>query len=205
MFINGTIIGGLQTPPTAWSLAIVSASIYEAAVKSEANSLAFQQIAVSCAAHNVLTWIFHGTRMYPYIDNALKTIQTQVLETATPFNRTEAISIGRHAALQVVISRTDDGISDFVDYEFGPPVPGVYQLTARDYYLPPDDPQVPFVKLFAIREPATAYLAPQPPSVNDTAYENYLSYIKAIGGANSTTRTQEQTDIALFWRESAPM
>ena len=179
--------------------------MYNAAVKSQNKSLDFQQIVVSYAAHNALIWIFHGTRLYPYIDQALKTIKTQILATAGPFNPTEAILAGCHAAHEVVTSRTDDGINNFVDYTFGPPVPGVYQLTINGYGLPPDGPQVPFVNMFATGKPATAYLATPPPSVNDTSYESFLAYTKSIGASDSTSRTQEQTDIALFWRESGPM
>jgi hypothetical protein len=179
--------------------------MYNAAVESKNKSLDFQQIAVSNAAHNTLTWIFHGTRLYPYIDQALKAIQTQILATAGPLNLTEAILTGRRAAREVVISRADDGLNNFVDYTFGPPAPGVYQLTINGYGLPPDDPQVPFVSMFATGKPATAYLAPQPPSVNGTSYEGCLAQVKAIGASDSTSRTQEQTNIALFWRESAPM
>ena len=179
--------------------------MYNAAVKSQDKSIDFQQIAVSYAAHNVLTWICHGTRLYPYIDQALKTMQTRILATAGPFNSTEAILAGRQAAREVVISRSDDGSNDFVDYTFGPPVPGVYQLTTNGYGLPPDDPQTPLVRMFATGKPATTYLAPQPPSVDSASYESFLAYVKAIGGSNSTSRTQDQTNIALFWRESAPM
>jgi len=123
LFINGTIIGGLQTPPTAWTFAVTSASIYNAAVKSQSESLDYQQIAVSYAAHNALTWIFHGSRLYPYIDHALKTIQTQILATAGLLNTTEAISIGNSAAHEVITARADDGMNHFVDYTFGPAVP----------------------------------------------------------------------------------
>jgi hypothetical protein len=112
---------------------------------------------------------------------------------------------GRHAAREVVTLRADDGINNFVDYTFGPPVPGVYQLTINNYGLPPDDPQVLFVKMFTTGKPAMTYLAPQPPSINGTSYESFLAHVKTIGASNSTSRTQEQTDIALFWRESAPM
>jgi hypothetical protein len=180
--------------------------MYNAAVESQNKSLDYQQIAVSNAAHNALTWIFHGTRLYPYIDQALKTIQTQILATAGPLNLTEAALAGRQAAREVVISRAgDDGLNNFVDYTFGPPIPGVYQLTISGYGLPPDDPQVPFDNMFATGKPATTYLAPPPPSVNSTSYESFLAYVKAIGASDSTSRTQEQTNIALFWRESAPM
>jgi len=78
--------------------------------------LDFQQIAVSHAAHNALIWIFHGSRLYPYIDQALRTIQNQILTAASPFNSTEAILAGRHAAREVIAARADDGINDFVDY-----------------------------------------------------------------------------------------
>jgi hypothetical protein len=180
--------------------------MYNAAVESHNTSLDFQQIAVSHAAHNTLTWIFHGTRLYPYIDQALKAIQTNILATAGPFNQTEATLAGRRAAREIIISRAgDDGMNDFVDYTFGPPVPGVYQPTSSGYYLPPDGPQIPFENMFATGKPPMAYLAPQPPSVNSTSYESFLAYAKAIGAFDSTNRTQEQTNIALFWRESAPM
>jgi hypothetical protein len=179
--------------------------MYKATLKSEAESLQFQQIAVSHAAHNALAWIFHGTRLYPFIDNALKTIQTQIVASGGSVNQTQAVTTGRLAALEEVTSRTDDGINNFVDYEYSPPVPGIYQVTTKDYSFPPDDPQIPFVKFFAIQKPAMDYIAPPPPSVHDASYEGYLAYTKAVGGANSTIRTQEETDIALFWRESAPM
>ena len=179
--------------------------MYGAAVQSQNKSLDFQQIAVSYAAHNALTWIFHGTRLYSYIDQALKNIQTEIMATAGSFNLTQAILVGRNATRGVIALRDDDGINNFVDYSFGPPVPGVYQLTLNGYGLPPDDSQAPFISMFATGKPATAYLAPPPPSVNDTSYESLLTHVKTIGGANSTVRTKEQTDIALFWRESAPM
>jgi hypothetical protein len=183
--------------------------MYKAAVNTESQSLEFQQIAVSHAAHNALTWIFHGTRLYPLIDGAMKTVQTQILATrstsGSAFDQKEAVTIGRRAALEVTSSCTDNGINDFVDYQYGPPDPGVYQVTTSNYTFPPDDPQIPFVKLFGIRKPATAYLAPPPPSVENASYEGYLTYVKAIGAVDSTNRTQDQTEIALFWRESAPM
>jgi hypothetical protein len=179
--------------------------MYNAAVESQDKCLDFQQIAVSHAAHNALTWVFHGSRLYPYIDQALRTIQNQILVTAAPFSSTDAILAGHKAAREVITSRADDGINNFVDYTFGPPVPGVYQLTLDNYGLPPDGPQVPSMNMFANSKPATSYLAAPPPSVNSTGYESFLAYVKAIGRFDSTTRTPDQTDIALFWRESAPM
>lgn len=179
--------------------------MYNAATKAEAKSLEFQQVAISYAAHNSLAWVFHGTRLYPILDDALKTIQTQILGSKNSSGYSEAMSIGRRAAQQETASRANDGFNDFVDYTYGSPAPGVYQVTMKNYNYPPDNPQVPYVDLFAIRKSAMAYLAPAPPSVKDASYEGYLNYTKAVGRVDSTIRTQDQKDISLFWRESAPM
>jgi hypothetical protein len=207
IFLNETLgiqQRGLQTPATCWNFAIVSATMYNAAVKTEDESLSYQQVAVSYAAHNALTWLFHGARWSPYVDNALKMIQTAILASGDAVNINEAGTAGQNAANEVFVSRSTDGLDNFVDYKFGPEIPGVYQLTLSGYGLPPDGPQIPYVKLFSNSKLASSYLAPLPPSVNDSSYESYLTYVKAIGSANSTTRTPDQTDIALFWREGAP-
>ncbi|KAE9371834.1 acid phosphatase/Vanadium-dependent haloperoxidase [Stipitochalara longipes BDJ] len=208
MFINGTLgtlSTGLQTPTTCWCLAVTSASMYNAAVNSEDETLDFQQLAVSHAAHNTLTWIFQGARLSPYIDQTLQTIQNQILGSNSSFDMDEAILTGRSSALEVIESRSKDGLNDFAAYTYGPTDPGIYQLTLTGYGLPPDGPQIPYVRLFSNSKPASAYLAPPHPSLDDPAYEDFLAYVKSTGFANSTTRTSDQTDIALFWRESAPI
>ena len=206
MFINGTIgtlNTGLQTPTVCWALAVTSASMYNAAANNQYESLDFQQLAVSHAAHDTLTWIFQGARLSPYIDQALQTIQIQISLTNSSID--DAVSGGRRAALEVIEARSSDGLNNFVPYTFGPATPGIYQLTLTGYGLPPDGPQVPYVRLFSNSKPASNYLAPPHPSLDDPAYEGFLAYVKSIGFVNSTTRTFDQTDNALFWEESAPM
>jgi len=208
MFINGTIgplVGGLQTPSTCWVLAVTSASMYNAAVKSENENVYYQQIAVSHAAHGALTWIFQGARLSPYIDDALKNIQYEIMDAGASVDVANASSTGSSAASEVITTRTNDGMTAYVDYTFGPAKPGIYELTNTGYGLPPDGPQVPFVRMFSNSKPPTTYLAPAPPQVTDSSYEQYLAAVKSIGFVHSTTRTQDQTNIALFWEESAPM
>lgn len=177
--------------------------MYNAAEQTEHQTFEYQQVAVSHAAHNSLGWIFHGYRLSPYIDQALKTVQSQIYTTGTSY--AGAISAGQAAAKAVITARADDGLNNFVDYTYGPANPGIYQLTLTGYGLPPDGPQVPYVRLFANNKAASSYLAPAPPQVTDSTYEAYLNYSKAIGAVGSTSRTPDQTDIALFWREGAPM
>jgi hypothetical protein len=179
--------------------------MYHAAEATEHQSLNYQQVAVSHAAHNSLGWIFHGYRLSPYIDNVLKIIQTDILASGGFINLANAISDGQQAAKAVITARSDDGLNNFIDYAFGPVNPGIYQLTLTGYGLPPDGPQVPYMRMFANHKAASSYLAPVPPQVTDNTYEAYLEYSKDIGSVNSTLRTPDQTDIALFWREGAPM
>ncbi len=41
ILVNGTVIGGLQSPPSGWFEAIVQAAVYSAALKSKRESLEF--------------------------------------------------------------------------------------------------------------------------------------------------------------------
>ncbi len=96
---NGTLIGGLQSPPSAWLGAVVQAAIYNAAVQTQHESLAFQQLAVSHAAHNSLNWLFHGTRQYASDDAALASVLGAIGINASSTDGLNAGRIGRSAAL----------------------------------------------------------------------------------------------------------
>jgi hypothetical protein len=204
ILVNGTIIGGLQSPPSAWFGAIVQGAIYLAAVKSQHQDLAFQQLAVSHAAHDTLDWTFHGTRLYASIDAALKAVLDPIGINATSSAGRHATQIGREAAARVVSKRSNDRINHFVDYVYGPKLPGVYQQTPGGNPLP-DTPQARFVRLFGGVTNVTHFRAAPPPSINDSDYESFLLYVKGQGEQNSTVRTPFDTDTAYFWRESAPM
>ena len=104
-------------------------AVYLAADKSSSESLAFQQLAVSHAAHDTLLWVFHGTRLYATIYSKLKAILPAIGLDADSEEGAEAIRVGRSAAKAALIARADDGINDFVDYTQQPAEPGVYQAT----------------------------------------------------------------------------
>lgn len=203
ILVNGSIIGGLQSPPSAWTPAIVQGAQYLAALKSRNHSLSFQQLAVSHAAHNTLSWIFHGTRNYASTDKSLKSILGSIgLDPASDEGR-KAVNIGRQAAKTAISKRADDGTNDFFDYVYGPPNPGVYQATPGGSPLP-DTPQAQFVKLFAAVGNVTQFSLPPPPDPTKAGYQDYLLYVKTQGEANSTVRKAYDTDTAYFWRESSP-
>jgi len=63
-------------------------------------------------------------------------------------------------------------------------------------------PEWGYVKPFAIKK-GTQYRPPAPPALDSAAYSNALNEVKKLGGRNSKDRTDEQTQIALFWADDA--
>jgi hypothetical protein len=204
ILVNGTIIGGLQSPPSAWIQAVVQGAVYLAAINSQGQDLAFQQLAVSHAAHNCLQWAFHGTRNFLPTDQSLEGILASIEIVSNSSEGRLAKKIGKLAARTVALARADDGSNDYVDYEFGPKVPGVYQQTPGGAIVP-DTPQARYERLWANLGNVTQFQVAPPPSVYGPAYEAPLLYVKAQGEQNSTVRTPYDTDTAYFWRESSPV
>jgi hypothetical protein len=204
ILVNGTVINGLPSPPSGWFEAIVQGAVYLAATRSEGKSLAFQQLAVSHAAHDTLLWTFHGTRLYATVNSKLKAVLEPIGLGADTPDAVDAAEIGREAARTVVVARADDGINYFVDYEQGSPLPGVYQPTPGGQPVP-DTPQAQFIRLFGGLGDVTRFRAPPPPNVTSPEYEPFLDFVKGQGARNSTVRKPYDTETAYFWRESSPM
>jgi hypothetical protein len=201
-FINGTVIGGLPSPPSAWYQAVVQAAVYQAAVKSRNENIEFQQLAVSHAAHDAILWVFHGTRLYNAVDAALRAVIPVIGLNPNSAKGKEATGVGRAAAARVAQARADDKLTNFVDFTYGPKEPGVYQPTPGSNPLP-DTPQARFVTPFARLGDITRFRAPPPPKINSKEYEAQVLYVKEQGALNSATRTPYDTDTAYFWRESS--
>ncbi|KAH7112930.1 phosphatidic acid phosphatase type 2/haloperoxidase [Dendryphion nanum] len=204
ILVNGTVINGLQSPPSGWFEAIIQGAVYLAATKSNGKSLAFQQLAVSHAAHDTLLWTFHGTRLYATVNSKLKAILPSIGLNSSSSEGIQATEIGREAARVVVVARADDGINYFVDYVPKPALPGVYQATPGGQPIP-DTPQAQFIRLFGGLGDVKKYRAPAPPNVTSPAYEPFLDQVKTQGARNSTVRKAYDTETAYFWRESSPI
>ncbi|KAK4156144.1 vanadium chloroperoxidase [Chaetomidium leptoderma] len=201
-FVNGSIIGGLQSPPSGWYQAVVQAAIYQAAVKSRHESLEFQQLAVSHAAHNSILWVFHGSRLYNAVDAALRAVIPVIGLDPNSNKGKEAAKTGQIAAAKVTQARSDDKITNFVDFAYGPEEPGVYQQSPGSNPFP-DTPQARFINPFAGIGDISRFRAPPPPKTNSKEFEAQTLYVKEQGALNSTARTSYDTDTAYFWRESS--
>ena len=116
--------------------------------------------------------------------------------------RAVGIATGRAAARATLDRRRGDGFESAAQPAYVPrPGIGEYRFT------PPFDfaaqPSWGRVQPFLVRLGEHAVEGPQPLSSAD--YARDLAYVEAIGGAASTTRTPEQSEIARFWYEDSPL
>jgi hypothetical protein len=204
ILVNGTVIGGLPSPPSGWFNAIVQGAVYHAAVNSANETLSFQQLAVSHAAHDTLLWTFHGTRLYATIDAAFSTVLGPIGINASSPDAHRARDIGETAATLVTIARANDGIHRYVAYTPLPSKPGSYQGRPGGPVIP-DTPQAQDLRLFGGLDDVTKYWAPPPPAPESPEFEKYLIQVYEQGGNNSADRTEYDTETAWFWLESSPM
>jgi hypothetical protein len=118
--------------------------------------------------------------------------------------KTEGINAGNAAADAMITTRQNDG-------RFGPSpwVPN-YEPGHWQPLLNPDgtlqlDPTawVANVRPFLIQS-SSQFRTDGPNALTSTAYAEDFNEVKALGSLNSTTRTPEQTHIAIFWQSPQP-
>jgi len=117
--------------------------------------------------------------------------------------KAEGILIGQSAAATVVKLRSGDGAAaPFLDFDYVPgPEPGDFQFI----------PGAPFaaatgwgdVTPFVLRS-SSQYRPKRPYDLESKKYAADFNEVKSLGAVNSTTRTDDQTEIALFWVEGSP-
>jgi hypothetical protein len=179
------------------------------ALDTQAPAGSSTEAAVAAAAHDVLVAVF------PQLPSELgltPAAATDLVEKAyvaalaaipdTPA-KAQGILIGRAAAAAILVLRSADGSNGpFLDFAYVPGTnPGDFQLI----------PGLPFAA-----GPAWGNVTPfvltsssqyRPKSPYDLASKKYaadFNEVKSLGATDSTTRTAEQTEIALFWIEGAP-
>jgi hypothetical protein len=114
--------------------------------------------------------------------------------------KTRGIAVGAEVAAAWLALRAGDGREAAVPYDFGPAMPGVYQRTPPTF---PNAaaPWMAKMQPFALPTPSE-FRAYGPPDLTSQRYAQDLAMVKALGAANSTERTAEETEIAKFYTES---
>src|SRR5436309_7361097 len=203
----GAIRAGHTPPPIASrSLAILHVSMYDAVngidrthepylVQSEVPASASREAAASAAAQQAL-----GT-LFPASASSFDTLHAAILG-AIPDGpqHTAGIVWGEFGANQILAARPNDSSNAIVPPPGGSG-PGVWVPTPPAF-LPYLLPQWGFVVPFAMRN-SSQFRPPGPPSLDSQRYEADYTEVKELGAAVGSTRTEEQTEIALFWADGA--
>ena len=201
------IRAGRTAPPIASrSLAIVHVSIYDAVngiartyepylVQSFAPASASREAAASAAAHEVLI------NLFPAAASSFDALHAAIL-AAIPNGPQKAVGIvwGEFVGTQILASRANDG-SDAVVPPPGGSGPGVWVPTPPAF-APYLLPQWGFVEPFGMSS-SSQFRPPGPPSLDSELYAADYNEVKELGAAIGSTRTEDQTQIALFWADGA--
>jgi membrane-associated phospholipid phosphatase len=169
-------------------------SVYHVAVAAPAGASA--QAAASAAAYQVLLSLYPTEK--PLLDATLGETLATIPDGPS---KTEGISEGLAVANGILAWRQNDGSNVDVPYVPGNQ-PGQWRPTPPDY-SPAWGPDWGQVTPFAITNP-TAYLPPPPPALTSPAYAAAVNQVESLGAKDSTTRTPDQTQIALFWAYDLP-
>jgi hypothetical protein len=197
-------IGQRRTPPSGRLLAMVHTAMHDSinaidrryrgyAINIQADPNASPEAAGAAAAHAVL--LNQIPSQQANLDAALAASLASIPDGGP---KSEGISIGETVAAVVLALRSNDGSTVTLPYTQAPG-PGIFQP------VPPASAVfVAWGKVtpFTLKS-GSQFRAKGPPALSSDDYTRDFNEVKSLGAANSTTRTQDQTDAARFWDENA--
>jgi hypothetical protein len=167
------------------------------------------EAAVAAAAHDVLLVVFpqlpSDLGLTPAAATDLVEAAYAAALAAIPDSpaKVQGILIGQASAAAILRLRDADGSAvPFLDFDYVPgPNPGDFQLIpGLPFAAAPEWGKVtPFVLTSS-----SQYRPKAPYALTSKKYAADFNEVKNLGEVGSTTRTDEQTEIALFWLEGAP-
>jgi hypothetical protein len=186
------------------SFAIVHGAMYDAVnaiagapyqpylVAPKANGHESKAAAVAAAAHGALLFL------YPAQQAALQTQYDDYL-AGIPEGPTKrrGIAVGEQTAAAMVAARQNDGAFGSETWVVGTE-PGQWRPTPPGFAS--DTAWVGHVKPFLIPS-ASMFRTAGPPALTSATYARDLNEVKAIGAHDSTVRTTDQTQAAIWWHD----
>jgi hypothetical protein len=201
------IRAGSTAPPIASrSLGILHVSIYDAVNgivrthepylgESAGPASASRQAAASAAAHEALV------NLFPAAASNFDALHAAILAGIPDGpQKTAGIVWGEFVANQILAERANDGSKAIVPPPGGSG-PGVW-IPTPPAFLPYLLPQWGFVVPFGMSN-SSQFRPPGPPSLESERYTADYDEVRQLGAATGSTRTEEQTEIAVFWADGA--
>lgn len=206
---NAQAIAAIQSESTAPPLAARNLAMLHVAIHDAVNTVAgthrsyvanlkpsgpaSAEAAVASTAHRVLITLFPSQSAA--FDAALEASLAGIVDY---LQKGRGVELGQAVAELVLDLRASDGASTTLPY-IPSAAPGAWRRTPP-YFRPPDLPHWGFVKPFALTS-GSQFRPPGPPQLGSARYATDLNQVKELGGAESITRTAEQTLIARFWAD----
>jgi hypothetical protein len=184
-------------------MGIVHAAIYDAAVAVSGGYQPYlvspvvppgasRDAAVATAAHHVLVGLFPGQQTDL---DAAYVVSLATIPDGQP--KADGIAAGEQVGAGILELPAVDGLNNTVPYVQPPPGPGVYEPTAS---AAPVGTKLPLVVPLALEE-ASQFRPDGPLPLGSRQYAADLKQVEKLGRFDSTFRTEEQTNIALFWTD----
>jgi hypothetical protein len=111
--------------------------------------------------------------------------------------RAKGVAVGARAAAKILAERAHDGSAATPPPYTPGTSPGDYQLTPPGFAAPVFT-HWSRVRPFTLRS-AAQFRPPAPPPITSPKYVASLDEVQALGSAQNSTRTPDQTQIGLFW------
>jgi hypothetical protein len=194
----------LQFGPTRASraLAMVSGAVFDAVnsidrsytpylVSVDAPPDASLEAAAAFAAHDTLV------ALYPYQQDSFDVALARSLVGIPDVPAAEGAAVGQYVAQSMLDARANDGSDATMDYQYGQ-YPGQWRADPLNPDTPPLGPLWGYVTPFVVPN-AQGFWPPAPPAITSIQYAAAYQEVKSIGALFSTARTQQETNIGVFW------
>lgn len=151
------------------------------------------EAAAAAAAHHVLAGLYPARAKQ--FDALLKRTVERLGESPAV---DRGLALGRYVGKEVLSWRAEDGADKETRFAGGSE-PGEWSPTPPAF-AKPLAPHWPKVTCFALRR-GFQFRSDGPPKLTDRAYTEAFDEVKKLGARDSTGRTRDQTEIALFWAD----
>jgi hypothetical protein len=204
--VRTIIVEGLKPPPVAQLyLGFVSAAMYNAVVTIDGrfapyveqprpHRSASPEAAAATAAYRLLGHYFPASAGALAAD-----YQASLAQIPDSAAKRRGIRVGEAAARAIVRLREGDGRDADITLDVTPG-PGVWRPTPPAF-APMLAPWLGFVRPLLLASPTQLRLA-GPDRLRSAAYTRDFQEVKAVGAADSATRTPAQTENARFWSDN---
>jgi membrane-associated phospholipid phosphatase len=164
---------------------------YDGSAVNDASPVA----AGATAAHRVASALYSAADEVAVWNASLAESLASIPDDAA---RAKGIQLGESIAQTILQLRANDGSTAPESYTYGSG-PGAWQRTYPDY-LPPLLSQWPDVTPFVIANPVD-FRVEAPPELSSAEYAAAVDEVLRLGAVDSSERTADQTQIAIFWAD----